>query len=385
MAETQKIIHVSALGNLGNRMIQFMAALALSARVPGARFSKVELAEWGITHAVLGTDAARTEIVTAPVLDMERLAACLNDGALDAVDLRTYAQNMANFLPATAYMDVFPRMEGEGAGPNELLCNIRQGDVLNGHHPDYVLIPPDFYAELINATGLSPVFMGQIEDSPYIETLRQRFPRARFVPGRNPIADFQFIRNSRNIVLSVSTFSWLAAYLSGAQRIFMPVLGLFHPWQCRSVNLLPLDDPRFDFTLFPFHYAAPVAEVAGAHASLTGLWRAMPAGRLRRMFASPAPVPSRDPGMRAELLLEDRYLQENPDVAQAVASGGFPSGLHHFLHHGVHEGRPAPMIDSAWYCRTYPMAAFELGQGDAPDALQHWLDIGRHRGYRRSG
>jgi hypothetical protein len=381
-----KVIRISPMGNLGNRMIQFMVAKALAARVPGAVLAQIPLPEWGIDVAPWPHHLPRTEIVTEPAVDLAGLAAALNEGRLDCVDIRTYGQRIENFLPADAYRGVFsvPGGDAAGAGAHELLCNIRQGDILRAHHPDYVLVPIDFYAELIETTGLAPVFMGQLEETPYTAALRARFPGARFVPSRGPVADFDYIRNSRNIVMAVSTFSWLAAWLSQAERIFMPVLGVLHPLQSRSVNLLPFDDARFDFYLFPYHFAVPVEGLAAAHASLRNLWRRMPASRLQGIVTNAKPPAPLAREAEAEYLLEALYLRRNPDVAAAVAGGHFPSGRHHYENFGMAEGRPACTIDSAWYCQTYPAAAFELGQGDAADPLQHWLELGRFRHYRRA-
>ncbi len=374
------------MGNLGNRMIQFLVAKALAARVPGAVLAQIPLPEWGIDVAPWPHELQRTEIVTTPAVDLAALADALNEDRLDCVDIRTYAQRIENFLPAEAYRGVFcvPGGDAQGAAEGELLCNIRQGDILDAHHQDYVLIPIEFYAELVATTGLAPVFMGQLEETPYLAALRARFPEARFIQSRGAVADFCFIRNSRNIVLAVSTFSWLAAWLSRAERIFMPVLGVLHPLQTRSTNLLPLDDARFSFYLFPFHYAVPVADFAPAHASLHNLWRKMPAPRLQDIIANAKQAMPMAREAEAAFLLEDLYMRRNPDVASAVAGGHFPSGRDHYAGFGMAEGRAACTIDSAWYCQTYPAAAFELGQGDAADPLQHWLDMGQYRHYRRS-
>ncbi len=375
-----KLIRVSPMGNMGNRMIQYMAALALAERVPGARVMQIHLPEWGIQIAPFEGDIARTEIVTEPRLDLEGLAGALNDGSLDCVDIRTYCQHIDNFLDPDFYRHLFPPSplpEAPG-GHDELVCNVRQGDILDAHHPDYVLIPPDFYSELIHCTGLRPVFCGQLEASPYLETIKKRFPEARFVPSLGPVGDFAFLRASHHIVPAISSFSWLAAWLSAAKRIFMPVLGVFHPLQVRSVNLLPLADPRFSFTLFPFHYAVPVDQAAAAHASLNGLWRGMPPSRLAAMFAAEA-----DPLPVALHFDEADYLAANPDIRDAVLGGHFPSGWHHYENFGRAEGRAACAVDNAWYCRTYPIAALELSQGDAADPLAHWMELGCHRGYRR--
>ena len=377
----QPVIQVSPMGAVGNRMIQYIAALALAARVPGVRLEKVHLYEWGIQIPPTPTDPTRTIVATDPVLDLVGMAAALREGAADCVEIRTYAQRMGNFLPHGAYRDLFGGPSDAGAGPDELLCNIRQGDVLDARHPDYVLIPIDFYAELVERTGLRPVFMGQLEQTPYMDALRARFPQARYQPSQGAIADFAYIRGSRAIVPAVSTFSWLAAWLSDANRIFMPVLGLFHPLQARSTQLLPLDDPRFRFTLFPHHYAVPVADFAAAHASIRGLWRAMPADRLRRLLT--AKVPQRDPGAHVAAFDESFYLNRYGDIAEAVAGGGLPSGAHHYRHFGFREERDPCAVDRAWYCQTYPIAAVELGQGDAFDPVDHWITLGRERGYRR--
>jgi len=381
-----KLVIISPMGNLGNRMIQFMVAKALACRVENAVLAQIPLQEWGLERPPWPHPVPRTAIVTEPTVDLAGLADALNEDRLDCVDIRTYGQRIENFLPAHTYRSLFTT-EGastEGAGPHELLCNVRQGDILNAHHQDYVLIPLDFYADLLETTGLQPVFMGQLDESPYLAALKARFPHARFIPSRGAIADFHFIRNSRNVVLSVSTFSWLAAWLSHAENIFMPVFGVLHPLQSPDTNLLPINDPRFSFYLFPFHYAVPVPDFAAAHASLKNLWRKLPPQHLQTILARAKPRQKHPRDLEAALLLESLYLRRNPDVAAAVAAGHFPSGRYHFTAFGQAEGRPSCAIDNAWYCQAYPAAAFELGQGDAADPLQHWLELGQYRGYRRS-
>lgn len=369
------------MGALGNRMIQYMAALALADRVPGAIIRKIHLPEWGIQIPPVPPEDPAAHILTGPVLDLAAAAAALNSGAVGCVEIRSYAQDMRNLLPAAAYRGLFGGTAIGGTGPHELLINVRGGDILDGHHPDYVLVPIDFYAELVDQTGLAPVFLGQLDASPYLDALRARFPHARYLPSRGPAADFAAIRAARHIVPAISTFSWLAAWLSNAERIHMPVLGLFHPLQARATNLLPLDDRRYRFTQFPHHYAVPVDHFAQAHASLHGLWRQMAPAALAGLLARVPPV--RSPAAYLAAFDEAFYLTRYSDIAAAVAAGHMPSGRHHYEHHGFAEGREPFAIDNAWYCRTYPIASVELGQGDALDVLSHFVTTGRERGYRR--
>jgi hypothetical protein len=124
---------------------------------------------------------------------------------------------------------------------------VRAGDIVDGTYGDSPLTPVEFYADLIDRTRLTPVFMGQTAPNAYTDRLRTRFNGAMFLDTLGPVGDFQLIRNSRNIVVGVSTFSWLAAWLSHADRVFMTVSGLFNPMQGKLVNLPPLGDPRYRF------------------------------------------------------------------------------------------------------------------------------------------
>ena len=374
------VIQVSPMGGLGNRMIQYMAALALGARVPGARYSQVHLPEWGIQVAPVEGDL-RTEVVTDAAVPLDRLGAALRGGAVERVDIRSYAQRMANFGPAAMYREVFRSPSVRGTGPGELLCNIRQGDILDARHLDYVLLPVEFYAELVERTGLSPVFMGQLDDSVYMRALQARFPRARLVPSQGAAADFAFIRASAHIVPAVSTFSWLAAWLSEADSVHLPVVGLFNPVQTRSVDLLPLTDSRYRFTFFPNHYAVRVEDFAAAHEAVRHLWRMMPAVPLQGLVARVAP--ERDRAAHLAAFDEGFYLRCYPDIAAVVAAGHMPSGRHHFEHYGFAEGRVPFVMDAAGYVTRYPIAAVEMSLGEAADPVDHWVRFGQARGYRR--
>jgi hypothetical protein len=375
------VVHISQMGNLGNQMIQYMVARAVAEYAGPARMSAVGLPLFGLHHPPIEGEFPATEVVTASRVEVDRLARALANGKLQRVDIRTYGQRIENFLPAQAYRGVFTAQAPgvQGAGADEVLCNIRQGDILDGHHPDYVLLPLDFYADIVALTGLRPVFMGQLEDSPYMDGLRARFPAARFVASAGAAADFERIRRSRFIVPSISTFSWLAAWLSDAEQIFMPVLGLFNPAQNRAVDLIPLWDSRYRFFQFPVHYASPVDNFAASHAALSGLWRQMaPAALAALLHRCP---PARDKKQYSAAFDEIYYRRTYVDVALAVAAGDLPDGRHHYEMCGFDEGRLAFALNGAAYCREHPIAALEIANGDYWDPAHHWLSTGRARGY----
>ena len=61
---------------------------------------------------------------------------------------------------------------------------------------------------------------------------------------------------------------------------------------------------------------------------------------------------------------EEFYLATNPDVAEAVAGGAFPSGLEHYRQFGGNEGRnPNPSFDEAFYLQNNPDVAAAVEGG----------------------
>jgi hypothetical protein len=79
---------------------------------------------------------------------------------------------------------------------------------------------------------------------------------------------------------------------------------------------------------------------------------------------------------------EDYYLQNNPDVAEAVRKGEWPSGLTHFCVSGKAKGRKAaPSVDVNWYLSAYPQAALEIASGKVASVRDHYHSLGKQRGY----
>src|SRR6185369_8883813 len=80
------------------------------------------------------------------------------------------------------------------------------------------------------------------------------------------------------IVLSVSSFGWLAAWLSeSARQIVYPALGLFNPIDRPDIDMMPIGDQRYRFYRFPSErWTGSDAEIA---AKISGQ------GRFRRILS----------------------------------------------------------------------------------------------------
>lgn len=378
------IFHVMRRGALANQMIQFMVALKFRSLVPECRISNVDLPDWNIHHPPIeGGEPAETQR-SEIYLDLHDWARRMRAGTLRRAVFSCFGMRMEHYLHAAYYRAIFrppPIAEGVGFDENHIVCHVRAGEVLDGHAVNYTLTPVEFYAEVFERTGLKPVFMGQTEMNPYTARLRERFPAAIFLDTREVIVDFETIRQSKNIVVGVSTFAWLAAWLSNADRIFMTVSGLLHPMQYPLADFLPFGDPRYFFYLFPINYAVPLEEHAEAHRRIAHLWRYVPSELLRKQMEQAPRVPC-TPDIMMQAFDPEFYLDKHADVVLESGNRSADMARHHYTRWGFREGRLPFRLDEAWYARAYPMAAMEVSQGDYRDFAHHYVAVGRARGYR---
>ena len=361
------VFHLTPLGRMGNLMIEYMVALKFADMVPGCRISNISIPGWKIDHPPFDTPGTIVRETRDQHIDLPDLAARMLSGEIARVEWRGFGQRMENLLPAERYHDVFvsPFGRNMGYGPEYLVCPIRAEDILDAPHPDYVLTPVEFYRDIVDMTGLTPVFIGQTFPNYYMDRIRAAFPDALYRdPQDDPLVDFETIRQSKNVVVGVSTYMWVAAWLSrDLENIYMAVNGLFNPLQMPDVFLLPFGDKRFKFTLFPINYAVPFEQHAAPHRRIAPYWRQVSHDVLRRQIdEAPRFAPSKEDLL--ETFDEDYYLRTYPDVAAVAESQGRSFARYHYGVNGIQEGRLPTPFDARWYANQYPLAGFEVSQGD---------------------
>lgn len=134
---------------------------------------------------------------------------------------------------------------------NKILINLNYRDeILNlqPYHTEYIQPSLAFYKKIVEATGLLPVFSGVFpRTKEFLEILDKGFPGAEYLEqGSSANYDFELIRRAKNKVVSVSTFSYLAAYFGDNDtKIHMPLYGFLNPKQRPDINLIPSDISRF--------------------------------------------------------------------------------------------------------------------------------------------
>ncbi|MDE1158842.1 MAG: hypothetical protein PW791_11315 [Neorhizobium sp.] len=260
-------LRIKPIGNMGNQMLQYMFALRVRQLVGQLEIAGYDIEPWGL-HSSPYRDMRRTSLyLGGHLLDVDHIASLFRRGIVRDVTLAGLGFKLGNYAPVDFYRQVFKadHIAAEGYGSDAVVINIRGAEVLGGIHRDYGPIPFSYIDAVIENSGARPVFLGQIGDDAYSRLLRDRYPQAEFQPSRGALIDFEILRRSHQISMSVSTFSWLACWLSDARIIHYPMQGMFNPQQRPDIELTPIDDPRYRF------YECEQRSWAGSEADLASL------------------------------------------------------------------------------------------------------------------
>jgi len=352
----RRVIVMRHRGNFANKALQYMGALTLASRIEDCTIVNVSIPEWGIEIP----DDTQNELffynidlwtwdVFRP--HVEELCAMANKSQSIRIMMGEYLQRMEFLMYRHLYNRILPKVShlSHEVTEKDLVINIRTAEILNGV-PHYPLLPIAFYEDVVARISLNPVFVGQLNQSEYVQQLRQRFPEARFIDSQGAQGDFDLIRSAKNIVVAVSTFSWLAAWLSEAKTIIVPLSGFYNPAHHREIDLLPVDDIRYRFFLFPLNYGLPEKESLEHHERMKGYWK--------------------------EISRSQVALLKTASPFLRVPRQNYDNGLPMRFARGT-----GITFDPIWYAHQYVDAAMEISEGWFEDPLHHYLEVGRLRGY----
>lgn len=170
------------------------------------------------------------------------------EGAICNIGHLPSLQEARRLLPGTEEIKQKAIAFHEGLDGSPLVVHIRAGDILDNHNRLYRAIEPELIRETAAQLNRKVAFIGQLEESDLVRQLRQEFPAAIFAYTGSACLDFAIIRQARFLLLSTSTFAWLAAWLSEeSQCIVLPRTGLFSPTEAPEINLIDCSDKRFYF------------------------------------------------------------------------------------------------------------------------------------------
>jgi hypothetical protein len=379
------VIWIHPHGNIGNRALQYLTAEGIRQHVPYAQIENARLEMWGIDTPAPRPDAASCASTGADAysIDVRGLGDCLKRRQVEAIAIDSYTFNIDHYpsrevcrtlLPTIAHTDQIT-----GFGESQLVCSIRGAEVLTGIHGLYFPLPPRYYQLLQEKTGLELVFYGQIGSDKYSENLRKNFPDSQFVESKGQEIDFETIRRSKNIALSISTFAWLAAWLSEAERIYVPVGGMFNPMLEQGQTYLPVDDPAFKFVLLPRVFGVSLfeheAEFWNVQDRISKFVRFATRSEIKELLNRASVLPKSQPALVGSFDATF-YHNNHPHVAFEVL-GLNTSALGYYLQRGHLNREQAIAFDEGFYRKAYPDAEMDVALGRFQDLFQHFLSKGQ--------
>ncbi len=247
------MLRIHPTGNIGNQMMQYMVVSDILRRVPDVELCGYDMPMWRMSAPCRSGANVSSQVLGGRYIPVRQIAGYLRRGLLDDLTVRALSLRLGQLGSPDRHRHRFrppDELDVEVFGDEFVVVNIRGGEILADMHPDYGPIPMSFVDQVVAATSKQPVFVGQLGDDPYTEHIMRRYPDALFRPSRGALVDFETIRRADEVVVSVSTFSWLAAWLSRAARVHLPVSGFLDPRRRPDIDLLPTDDPRYLFYEF---------------------------------------------------------------------------------------------------------------------------------------
>jgi hypothetical protein len=131
----------------------------------------------------------------------------------------------------------------------------------------------------------------------------------------------------------------------------LPLSGFYNPAHHREIDLLPVDDVRYRYFLFPLNFGLPEDQALKHHARMRGAWKEISRNQVALLKSS-------TPFLRP--------VRENYD-------SGMPRRM---------ASAAQITFDPVWYAHEYLDAAMEISEGWFEDPLHHYLEVGRLRGYQ---
>jgi len=130
------------------------------------------------------------------------------------------------------------------------LVHIRQGDIFKNatlSRPDYYPLPVSFYEDLALKSPKPLAFIGEVDANPdYVSMLRARCKSSFIVPPGCIHRDFNLLREAEIMSTAISTFSWLAGWLSdNAFEINLPIAGFLNQKIRPDIDLTSSLSARF--------------------------------------------------------------------------------------------------------------------------------------------
>ena len=252
------MIFVNYSGGLGNTLLQYCMGRILADRT-GFSLTANPIEGFAGTNESVEGDAERVGDpirLTNQLVDINNIVKQMKPVVLGPMGFfqryeyyKPYKKQIRQWLK-TEYKDV-------GQTKHDAIIHLRLGDCILGglaEHP-YVM-PTEYFHKALESMSFDRLYIcsdPETIDHPmfhkYMESLDKYNPE--LVAG-SAIEDFNTIKSFNKIIMSQSTFSWFAAFLSSASEIFVPVPEggeHGHEWSIEApgVSLFVDDEKRYKY------------------------------------------------------------------------------------------------------------------------------------------
>jgi hypothetical protein len=257
-------------GNTGNRMFQYAYLRKLQGYLPQSEIFGADILNFVPRSGNYKGFGNLMRIEGGSFYPFDTLAQMIVKNRIRRLRFGGYVQRMEYLGPPDRARQLFslPQAKDDDrfrslTSDEHITCVVRADEILKAVHPDYPPTPLAFFRAAVEDSGRKPVLVGQTSSSFYADALRKLLPDCIIYDHIDPIEDFRFISNSTNVAIAVSTFAWMAGYLSDrARRIYMPAFGFLNPQQRDDIDLLPVGDDRYRFARFePMKWTATDSQV----------------------------------------------------------------------------------------------------------------------------
>lgn len=209
------MIQVDYFGRLGNRLFQYTFGRLLAENKGYALKAKPIPGFPGTYDNVDGYSTDESVLKSkGHVVDMSELLEHRGK-----ILLRGYYQRCEYYQPYRNQIKQWLRFDNRfrAKPPHDVVVHIRNGDFIQRGYD----LPWSFFQRVLGGIKYDNLYV--CSDSPTGQTVAEALEDGAQLFHEGVIEDFQFISSFNRIILSPSTFGWWAAYLSKANKIYIPI------------------------------------------------------------------------------------------------------------------------------------------------------------------
>ena len=155
-----------------------------------------------------------------------------------------YYKNHKSLIRSLLYK-LYQRQLDEYPSPKDVVAHYRGTDI-------HLQVPPEYYIQILKNEEYDKFYIvTEDPNNPRVQYLRNSInsqkPNSAIIRSSSVVDDFLFLLHANRIIMSVSTFAWMSAWLSDARKIYFPIDNYLYSKR-GDKRLIVDDEPRYIYT-----------------------------------------------------------------------------------------------------------------------------------------